>query len=232
MLASTMASMDQWWPLAGLRLTTPRLELRLPSERDLAELADLAAEGVHDPQDQPFAIPWTDGPPAERARSTLQYHWLQRAGWQPAKWSLDLVVVADGVVVGTQGMSATDFAILREVGTGSWLGQPHQGRGIGTEMRAAVLHLAFAGLGARYATSGAFTDNVASQAVSRKLGYVDDGIERRVRRGQPATSLRLRLDRATWQATRTVPVQIAGLEPCLAMFGANDSHDSAEPVPS
>lgn len=225
-----MAGMSQWWPLAGLKLTTPRLELRVPADQDLEELARLAAKGVHDPDVQPFAFPWTDAAPADRARSTLQYHWLQRAAWKSAKWSLDLVVVDDGAVVGTQGMSATDFSILREVGTGSWLGQAHQGRGIGTEMRAAVLHLAFAGLGARCATSGAFADNIASLAVSRKLGYVDDGIERLVRRGQAATSLRLRLDRATWQATRTVPVQIFGLKPCLAMFGAADNDDPAEPV--
>src|SRR5271165_420464 len=205
-----MSNMDHWWPLAGLRLRTQRLELRLPTERDLDELASLAARGVHDPEVQPFAFPWTDAPPADRARGTLQYHWSRRAAWQPEKWSLDLVVVRDGEVVGTQGVGATDFAILREVSTGSWLGQVHQGQGIGTEMRAAVLHLAFAGLGACYATSGAFTDNVASQGVSRKLGYVDDGIERHVRRGKAATVLRLRLDRETWQATRTVPVEIYG----------------------
>ncbi len=38
-------------------------------------------------------------------------------------------------------------------------------------MRAAVLHLAFAGLEAEYADSDAFTDNAASLGVSRKLGY-------------------------------------------------------------
>ena len=200
-------------------MRTPRLELRLAADRDLDELASLAAAGVHDPEVQPFAFPWTDASPAERARATLQYHWSQRAAWKPEKWSLDLVVVHEGAVVGTQGMSATDFAILREVGTGSWLGQAHQGLGIGTEMRAAVLHLAFAGLGAQYATSGAFTDNLASQAVSRKLGYVDDGIERQVSRGQAATVRRFRLDRETWQTTHAVPVTITGLEPCLPMFG-------------
>jgi len=215
-----MTCMDNWWPLFQLRLRTPRLELRLPTDADLADLAGLAAGGVHDPDEQPFAVPWTDASPAERARSTIQYHWSQRATWQPDKWSLDLVVVHDGTVVGTQGMSATDFAALREVGTGSWLGQAYHGRGIGTEMRAAVLHLAFAGLGALYATSGAFTDNIASQAVSRKLGYLDDGIERQVRRGQPATTRRLRLDLQTWQTTNAVPVTIGGLESCLPMFGA------------
>jgi len=222
--------MNEWWPLAGLRLTTPRLELRVPSDRELDELASLAAQGVHDPEVQPFSFPWTDASPADRARATLQYHWSQRGAWQPAKWSLDLVTFHDGIVVGTQGISATDFSTVREVGTGSWLGQAHHGRGIGTEMRAAVLHLAFAGLGARYATSGAFTDNIASQRVSRKLGYVDDGIERQVRRGQPAIMLRLRLDRETWEATRTVPVEIFGLEPCLAMFGLAAEHTGGDPV--
>ena len=135
------------WPLFGLRLTTPRLELRLPRLDDLATLADLAAEGVHDPEVQPFLVPWTDTTPAERARSTVQYHWNTWAGWQPRNWSLGLVTVLDGDVVGTQELDAREFATLREVVTGSWLGTAHQGRGLGTEMRAAVLHLAFAGLG-------------------------------------------------------------------------------------
>jgi RimJ/RimL family protein N-acetyltransferase len=219
--------MNQWWPLADLRLRTPRLELRLPSEDDLDALACLAATGVHDPAVQPFTVAWTDVSPAERARSTLQYHWSQRAAWKPEKWALDLVVVHADTVVGMQGISAHDFAVLREVSTGSWLGLAHHGRGIGTEMRAAVLHLAFAGLGAQYATSGAFTDNVSSQAVSRKLGYADDGIERHVRRGQPGTVHRLRLDRQTWQATHTVPVTIHALEPCLPMFGLTTEQDHA-----
>jgi RimJ/RimL family protein N-acetyltransferase len=217
-----MAIMSQWWPLLGLRLLTPRLELRLPTDADLDQLASLAAAGVHDPDEQPFAVPWTDALPSERARSTMQYHWRMRGEWKPERWSLDLAVVRDGGVVGTQGMSAADFAIVREVATGSWLGQAHQGQGIGTEMRAAVLHLAFAGLGARCATSGAFTDNPASLAVSRKLGYAEDGIDVLCRRGQASVTRRLRLDRERWAATQAVPVTIVGLEPCLAMFGLDD----------
>lgn len=211
--------MSQWWPLYQLRLRTSRLELRLPSEDDLDALASLAAAGVHDPAVQPFAIPWTDRSPLERAHSVLQYHWSQRAAWKPDNWSLDFVVVSDGTVVGTQAVSARDFAMLREIATGSWLGRDHHGLGIGTQMRASVLHLAFAGLGAEYATSGAFTDNLASLAVSRKLGYTADGMERQVSRGQAAQTMRLRLDRRTWEATHAVPVTISGLEPCLPMFG-------------
>lgn len=212
----------QWWPLAQLRLNTPTLELRLPSEDDLHALATLAALGVHDPLVQPFEYPWTDVPPAERARSTLQYQWTQWGMWRPEHWTLELAVVRDGTVVGIQSMSAANFAVVRQVSTGSWLGHAHQGHGIGTEMRAAILYLAFAGLGAQDAVSAAFADNPASLRVSRKLGYADDGISRSMRRGQPAMSRRLRLSLASWEANQTVPVTIRGLEPCLPMFGITD----------
>jgi RimJ/RimL family protein N-acetyltransferase len=214
-----MAGMTDWWPLFDLRLRTPRLELRSPSDADLEALASLAAAGVHDPEIMPFAYPWSEAPPAERGRGLLQFHWSQRAEWSPDSWSLALAVVRNGTVVGIQGVGARRFAVLREVHTGSWLGLAHQGQGTGTEMRAAVLHLAFAGLGARYARSEAFDDNLPSLAVSRKLGYADDGIELHVRRGTAAVTQRLRLDRKTWEAAQTVPVTIEGLEPCLPMFG-------------
>jgi len=174
---------------------------------------------VHDPAFQPFEVEWTDAPPAEVSRSVLQHHWRQLADWSSARWTLPLAVVRAEHVVGIQSVSGRDFAALREVSTGSWLGLEHQGQGTGTEMRAAVLHLAFAGLGALSAISGAYTDNEASLAVSRKLGYADDGIERHVRRGQQATLQRLRLTRHIWQAHRGVEVTIEGLEPCMSMFG-------------
>jgi RimJ/RimL family protein N-acetyltransferase len=207
------------WPLFGLRLRTPRLELRLPDPDDLGALADAAAAGVHDPAVMPFLTPWTDDAPARRARNVVQWHWHELARWSPDDWSLPLVAVLDGVVVGTQDVGARRFATLREVGTGSWLGLAYQGKGYGTEMRAAVLQLAFEGLGAEFATSEAFADNPASYAVSRKLGYVDNGVDRHVIRGRPAVSRRLRLDRAGWADARTVPVAIEGLVPCLPMFG-------------
>jgi RimJ/RimL family protein N-acetyltransferase len=132
---------------------------------------------------------------------------------------LELAVIRDGVVVGTQGVGGRDFAVLREVHTGSWLGRRYQGQGIGTQMRAAVLALAFEGLGAHWAVSAAFEDNPVSLGVSRKLGYRDDGIDWHLVRSRPALTHRLRLGRADWQAAHTVPVQIHGLPPCLPFFG-------------
>lgn len=207
------------FPPLGLRLRTPRLELRLPAPEELSALADLAAEGIHDPEVMPFGVPWTDQPPADRARSVVQHHWLRLGTSTPEDWNLLLSVFLDGTVTGVQEIHGSNVAVTREVGTGSWLGLRYQGQGIGTEMRAAVLHLAFEGLGAEHATSGAYEHNQASLGVSRKLGYQLDGIKRDVVRGAVSVQHRLRLTRADWERHRTVPVTIEGLEPCLPFLG-------------
>lgn len=155
------------WPLCGLRIRTPRLELRLPDLELLDELSTVAAEGVHAPDSMPFTVPWTDAPPAERGRGVYQHVLGTVANWSVRNWVLSLAVLHEGKVVGRQDLGAADFAVTGEVNTGSWLGLAYQGQGIGTEMRAAVLHLAFAGLGARTATSSAMTDNPRSLGVSR-----------------------------------------------------------------
>lgn len=207
------------WPLLGLSVRTARLELRLPTEDDLAELADVAAAGVHEPGRKPFLQPWTDRPPADRARSVVQRHWRLRGTWEPGDWTLELAVLLDDRPVGIQALEAQDFPTLREVSTSSWLGLPHHREGIGREMRSAVLHLAFAGLGATDATSASFTDNPAPLLLSRKLGYRPDGIMRNVLHGRAAVSERLRLTRADWERTDRPDVTITGLEPCLPLFG-------------
>jgi RimJ/RimL family protein N-acetyltransferase len=103
------------WPLFGLVLRTPRLELRIPSLEQLAALAELADEGVHDPAAMPFLVPWTDLPPGERGRSVLQYQWSRWAALSPQRWTLEFAVLDDGEPVGIQGVSGTEFAVTREV---------------------------------------------------------------------------------------------------------------------
>ncbi|MEU5385527.1 GNAT family N-acetyltransferase [Kitasatospora cineracea] len=216
------------WPLLGLELVTPRLTLRLPTPEELAVLADLASQGVHDPATMPFSSGWTDLPASERARSVIQQQWRRQGEWKPEHWSLNLAVFEDGHPVGSQALAAKRFRLVREVSSASWLGREYQGRGIGTEMRAAVLHLAFERLEAVSAVTGAFTDNEPSLAVSHKLGYRDDGFERRVVRGDVVIMQRLRLPRSEWNPEFSRGMRITGLTPCLPLFGLSGDDGSAD----
>ena len=123
----------------------------------------------------PFSVPWTDAPATELPLRFAQNHWSIRAAFSPGAWSLDLAAAWDGVVVGTQGFRTTDYLVSRTGETGSWLGSAYQGRGIGTRMRQAMCALPFDCLEAQEINSGAFIDNPASLAVSRKVGYLPNG---------------------------------------------------------
>jgi RimJ/RimL family protein N-acetyltransferase len=208
------------WPLRHLVLRTPRLELRPDDDAGLLELVDEAYRGVHRPERMPFLVPWTDADPRELGRRVLQYYWGERAGLGPQKWAVHFLVRHEGRVIGTQELSGIDFRIVREVETGSWVGLRHQGRGFGTEMRAAVVAFAFDHLGAVRARSGAFTDNPGSHRVSARLGYRPDGSVWVARRGEPAENVRLVLApeefvRPSWK------VEVEGLDACRAQLGAD-----------
>lgn len=217
-----MALVDHW-PLFGLRVRTPRLELRPPDDELAAEVADLASLGIHEPGFRPFLHSWDEVPPPHQQRNTVQHLWLARASWKPSSWHLPLAVLVDGRVAGIQAALADDFAARRTITSGSWLGRAHQGRGLGTEMRAAMLHLGFAGLGAVRAESGAWHDNPASLAVSRKLGYEENGDQRILRGDTPDREIRLVLSRERWERGRRDDIELDGLAPCLPFFGAVDA---------
>jgi RimJ/RimL family protein N-acetyltransferase len=212
------------WPFFDLVVRTPRVELRLPTDPELMALASLAGEGIHDPDEMPFGVAWTDAGQPALQRSTLQWHWRQRAELSPERWGLSFVtyeLAPDGTrtLVGTQEVNAQDFPSLRSVQTGSWLGRAHQGRGLGKEMRSAVLHLAFAGLGALQARTDAWHDNLASSGVSTSLGYRANGERLLLRRGEPTRMLDFRMERSDWEAVRRGDIVIDGLDPCLDVLG-------------
>ncbi len=208
------------WPQYGLIISTPRLELRLPREEELAALAHLACKGVHRPGERPFLTPWTDGRPEDRAQFVLQGQWSQLGQWSPAAWALGLGVFRHGEPLGMAALRARDFPVVREVTTASWLGIDHQGKGYGTEARIGLLTLAFDHLGARAARTEVFQDNHASQGVSRKLGYEHDGISVDARGNEAVVSDRLRLTSDKWAArSQRMAVEVEGMAACRTMFG-------------
>ena len=208
------------WPLFDLVVRTPRLELRYPDDDLVSALAELTTQPIHDPGTMPFSMPWTDAPKEGLPRSSMQWWWLQRATWSTAKWSCGMAVVVDGEPIGVQDLMGEDFAATKRVKTGSWLTQSRQGAGIGKEMRAAILHLAFAGLGAEYAMTSAYHDNHSSLGVTRALGYEPNGFSVEMRRDRADKQLHFAMTRAQWETRRRDDIVIEGLEPCLAFFGA------------
>lgn len=220
------AELMRLWPLFGLSVRTPRLELRYPTDEDLLALAALSGD-IHDPDFLPFSGTWSLLPDGERERAVLQYHWARRGDFAAASWRLELVAVVDGEVVGTQGAIATEFPITRTLESGSWLGRAHQGKGIGKEMRAAILHLAFEGLGALRADTGAVEGNAASLAVTEKMGYRPNGDSIDATNGVRTRLLRYTLDREDWLPARRDDIELVGLEPCLPLFGLGPSDGDA-----
>lgn len=189
-----MTRLEEVWPLFGLRITSPRLELNPIRDDQLPGLVDAVLAGIHDPAVMPFAVPWTDASPEVLVRETLKHQWRARCAVEPENWTVNFAVSVDDRVIGMQDVSARDFGVLRTVHTGSWLTREMHGRGYGLEMRRSVLQFAFDYLGARAATSEAADFNAASLRVSRSLGYRDNGVSTAVARpGEVSRQQHLRL---------------------------------------
>jgi RimJ/RimL family protein N-acetyltransferase len=206
-------------PLFALRVTTPRLSLRLPTDPELLLLLKVIEGGVHDQAEMPFLNAWTDVASPQRERESLAHWWRLRAQWAPSSWKWSGAVHVDDQIVGVQDVMAEDFATKRRVKSASWLGLDFQGRGLGREMRAAALHLAFEGLGATRAVSGYVEGNVASQKVSESLGYAVTGYRDVQIRGRMVRQTELALERSEWETRRRDDIRIDGLEECLDLFG-------------
>jgi RimJ/RimL family protein N-acetyltransferase len=210
------------WPPFGLRVGCGPLELRALRDADFPEVLAVVRAGIHAPDEMPFYVPWTTATGVELERSFQQYHWRSRAELSPASWSLDLGVWHDGRFVGVQGVSTRDFPVTRSGETGSWLGREFHGRGIGTLMRQAMCVLCLDHLGFDEVTSGAFSDNPASLAVSRKVGYRPNGERRLARQGAVATNLQLVLGRDDLNRP-PYDVEVSGAAAFLDLVGAGQA---------
>ncbi|MFK3679173.1 GNAT family N-acetyltransferase [Microbacterium sp. NPDC090218] len=207
--------LEEIWPLFGLETGTPRLLLRPVRDVDLPGLAQAALDGVHDPDRTPFGVPWTDAAPADLPRNLAAYQWSLRNRVAPHNWTVAFGVHYEGRVVGSQDLSAYDFAHRRTVNTGSWLTRSEHGRGLGTEMRAALLMFAFDILGAEWAESGAASWNRASLKVSEKLGYELNGVTRVAPRPDEAVDeQRVRLEKKSF-VRPDWSISVRGAEPVL-----------------
>jgi len=210
------------WPLFDLSITTPRLSLRLPSDRELMTLAEQGATGLLSEEQAGFMSGWALLPSPQFERSLVRYHWRLRGSWSQASWSLALGIypVGEHDPVGGIDATATEFARSRSVSTGWWLLPAWRGRGLGKEALAAMLHLVFDGLQALEARQIVHPENEVSLAISRALGYELDGTERTIAGdGQAIDAVRLVLHRDHWRRRRRSNIDLRGLDSCSDLFG-------------
>ncbi|ORV93286.1 GNAT family N-acetyltransferase [Mycolicibacterium iranicum] len=200
------------WPLFGLEVSGPRLSLRYIDDELGAQLADLAAEGIHEPATMPFSEPWTDAEAPVLQRNSLRHFWRCRAETTHENWHLNMAVLEYGDVVGACSVDGVKFPVTRTATTGSWLGRRYQGRGLGREMRQMALHLVFAGLHGQCARTRAWHDNVASLGVTRSLPYTEGSSTREMRRGVEDTMLSFSMTRDQWEAVRRNDIEIHSLQ--------------------
>jgi RimJ/RimL family protein N-acetyltransferase len=204
------------YPLLGVRVTTPNLELRGATDELLDELAEAVRTGKTHGEPAPYDDPMSfyEADPDLRVAKWLRAIWRRRGSVEPDLWRLYFVVMVDGRPVGEQTVTGVQLAALGTVTTFSWLSSDLRGRGLGREMREAILHLAFDGLGAKEAGSDAFVDNHGSNAVSQRLGYEPNGFDWGTRRGEAALLNRWRLTRDVWERRRRDDIQLHGIDAC------------------
>ena len=207
------------YPPLNVSIETPRLKLLGATDDLLYRLLPAVRAGVVSPEESPFDDPmslYAESP--EREHRWLRGIWAGRGVVSPNFWRLYFVVMVDNELVGMQDLVGVDFASYGTVASFSWLKSDIRAHGLGTEMRAAILHLAFAGLGAREASSEGFLDNHASNRVSAKSGYQPNGLAWASRRGQAAQMQRWVLPRAVWEETQRDDISMSGIDECRETF--------------
>jgi RimJ/RimL family protein N-acetyltransferase len=209
-VADTATTVEAVLPLLGLRITAGPIELRGITDDLLGPLADLAVEGISSPGGPLFLTPWETEPPEDLPRFFAQYYWRLRAEFSPDRWAAPLAVLWEGEPTGVQELFGDKYLVNRTTETGSWLARRFQGRGIGTATRQVIAAFAFDHLGAQRVTSAAFSDNLASVTVSRKVGYTENGVDIWAREGKPVPHQRFLLSRGNL-VRYAHPLRVTGL---------------------
>ena len=210
---------DPVWPLHGIRVRLAGLDLRVMVEADLPTVWALLPDDL---ELNPHATTYAAFDRSANRRAVVaQGYWRALGMWSPDDWALPFVVRSaehGGDIVGMQWLEGPDWRSDRTVDSSSWLVPQVRGRGLGTQMRAAVLALAFGPLRAEAAISSAVVDNASSLGVSRRLGYVDTHTSVLEHSGEQLQHVRL--ERGAWELSGlSSGIHIDGADAALPLFG-------------
>ncbi len=157
----------------SLRLDDDR-ELRLLEDADARELDQVICSN------QTFLsrwMPWAPEQTLERTRTFIRDSRRQlgeNQGFQAA-------IVERGQIVGVIGFHRLDW-VNRATSIGYWIAEDRQGRGTMTAAARALIDHAFRVWGMHRVEVRAGVENHRSQAVARRLGFVQEGVLRHAER--------------------------------------------------
>lgn len=159
----TLADLD--WPHR-----TDRLELRTARSDDAAAV-----------------WPWFRLPEVQEWTTTLSPDLEAHQQWWDGTLNTSLVALHEGRIVASgkvERQNAWSQADMKDQAEGTqaevgWVLDPAvHGQGMGTEFAAALVRIAFDGLGVRRIEAGCFAENLASRRVMEKIGLRLEGIFR------------------------------------------------------
>lgn len=148
--------------MAGIRL------IRVEDAAPLAELVQINRE---------FLAPWE--PPRSEKYFTLDG---QRAAIEDALAQYEryiaapYVILEHGRIVGRVTLSNIVRAAFQSCNLGYWVGAAHNGRGLATAAVGEIMNVAFREVGLHRIEAGTLLDNIASQRVLERNGFVRFGV--------------------------------------------------------
>jgi RimJ/RimL family protein N-acetyltransferase len=156
-----------------LPIETPRLLLRLPSRSDIPDLvrsfrdrrtARAVGASLHSAAER-------RDPGSMVARTGAEY----RSG---EHLSLSVIHRTSGRCIGRVGLRGLDWQYRKVESLSYWIDPAWWNRGFATEASWFLCSGAFRALGMRRIASSALAPNLASLAVLRRLGFIEEGVER------------------------------------------------------
>lgn len=190
----SLLTRTRWAARRRYHVETDRLVIRTLVDGDWPDLQRLAGVPEVARMTGSIPAPW----PEDQVRA-----WIAARRYRGRPGFAAALCLSDGTLIGTLGIGRMTSA--DPMTCGYWLGQPYWGRGYATEAMVGLLadcYDRFAELDVIEA--GHFTDNPASGAVLRKLGFqqVGEGMGRSRARLEPQPELLYRLTRAAFEARR------------------------------
>jgi RimJ/RimL family protein N-acetyltransferase len=174
--ADGVHELASYLPLTRIVATSGPVTVRIPTGAEIAEQAAALHAGGLDDEQSRRSLSWQPATPAVAATDTVTNVMSGLATKPGELWVAPFFVFVNGKPIGRQDVrAAPDWQHLRTASTGSYLVNSARGVGYGTHARVCALAVAWA-LGARRSVTAWRVDNAASAAVSRKLGYVENGV--------------------------------------------------------